>query len=299
MVSKRQIRIISAPSILGLKPNGVELLADRILSAGLPARFQVSNPPVIVADLNHLYNPNRDPDTGCLNTAAIKQHSMLVAGAVEEAVNQNHFALVLGGDCSILIGVMVALRKIGQPGLVFLDAHADFYSPERSVTGEIADMDLAIVSGNGPALLTDINMLRPYVNYEDIIHLGQRDQEETTRFDSPDIRLTGIRCFSEDVVRSQGVEKIVDQMMQTLERSSSEQLWIHFDTDVLDDKLNPAVDYRLPGGLSVEEVCRVISAVLGTGKCVGMTVTIYNPRLDIDRTACENIISCMSALTSL
>lgn len=59
------------------------------------------------------------------------------------------------------------------PGLIFLDANADFYEPEKSITGEVADMDLAIVTGRGPELLTNINDQRPYLRDENVIHIGQ------------------------------------------------------------------------------------------------------------------------------
>ncbi|CAN5501775.1 hypothetical protein BH23BAC1_BH23BAC1_25200 [soil metagenome] len=63
----------------------------------------------------------------------------------------------MGGDCSIHIGIMSALKEKGNYGLIFLDTHADFYAPEQSITGEVADMDLAIVTGRGPEILNNIN----------------------------------------------------------------------------------------------------------------------------------------------
>lgn len=72
---------------------------------------------------------------------------------------------MLGGDCSILLGNLLALRHRGRYGLFFIDGHADFYQPEASLTGEVADMDLAIASGRGPDVLTNIDGLK---------HLGAR-----------------------------------------------------------------------------------------------------------------------------
>jgi arginase len=61
-----------------------------------------------------------------------------------------------------------------------------------------------------------------------------------------------------------------------------EEFWIHYDTDVLSDDINPAVDYRLPGGLTLEQVVYLQHALLSSGKVVGMSVTIFNPLLDDD-----------------
>jgi arginase len=54
---------------------------------------------------------------------------------------------------SNIIGIMLALRRIGRFGLLFIDGHADFYQPETEPNGEVASMDLAIVSGRGPTVL--------------------------------------------------------------------------------------------------------------------------------------------------
>jgi arginase len=60
------------------------------------------------------------------------------------------------------------------------------------------------------------------------------------------------------------------------------EFWIHFDADVLDDAIMPAVDYRLPDGLTWIEIEHVLSAALAHPRAVGMEITIFNPRLDTD-----------------
>jgi arginase len=127
----QNIEIISAPSILGLKPSGVEYLPDSLLSSGIAEFLQVKNPVISLDTLNHKYSYDRDSDTKCLNTKAIRDFSSRLITVVHDIVTRNHFPLVLGGDCSILIGIMPALKTIGKYGLVFMDAHADFYEPEN------------------------------------------------------------------------------------------------------------------------------------------------------------------------
>jgi len=64
-------------------------------------------------------------------------------------------------------------------------------------------------------------------------------------------------------------------------------VWVHVDADVLDDAIMPAVDYRMPGGLSWHELQTVLPTALASGRTVGMEVTIFNSRLDGDgRIAC-------------
>jgi arginase len=289
----RNIEIISAPSILGLRPSGVQDLAKSLLAAGLEARLQVRHPVRQVDTLNEFYSHQRDPQTNCLNPELIKTFSLTLGEAVKDVVNEGHFPLVLGGDCSILIGIMPALKLKGSSGLIFLDAHADFYEPERSTTGEVADMDLAIVTGRGPAELTDINNLQPYVKDEHVIHIGQRDIEETIKYGSRDIRESGITCFSLAEIEKQGIEKITATALRYAQGLDVESFWIHFDTDVLADEINPAVDYRLRGGLSFSQLEHLMRKLLTSLPIAGMSVTIFNPRLDGDGSIARNIVENM------
>jgi arginase len=274
------IEIISAPSILGLKPNGVEDLPESLLKSGLEKTLRVTRPVIHVPTLNGLYVDKRDPETNCLNPIALRDFSLTLANTVIETLSKERFAFVLGGDCSILLGIMPALKAKGKYGIIFIDAHADFYESEKSTTGEVADMDLAIITGRGPELLTNINGLKPYVEDENVIHVGQRDWEETKEYQSQDIHETGIKCFSFADIESRGMERIANHILLYISQLDVEGFWIHFDTDVLSDELNPAVDYRLPGGLLFEQAELLIRNLLLTGSMVGLSITIFNPRLD-------------------
>ena len=283
------IQIISAPSILGLKPTGVENLGEGLLACGLAEKLNATNPVIIVPDLNHLYNSSRDPDTDCLNATPIREFSLALSQTIADTIANDRFALVLGGDCSILLGIMPALKAKETQGLVFIDAHADFYEPGQSITGEVADMDLAIVTGRGPELLTNINNLCPYVNDENIAHIGQRDHEETKQYGSRDIRETAIKCIPLADIENRGIKDILPELLQYIRGAPAERFWIHFDTDSLSDEINPAVDYRLPGGLSFEQTELLLQNLFSTGKITGMSVTIFNPSLDKEGHIARNI----------
>lgn len=297
---KGKIQLIAAPSILGLRPSGVECLADSLLACALAERIKSEQPVIRIPLLNHLYDPQRDVQTGCLNTKPLFEFSASLAHALTPVISQKQFAVVLGGDCSILLGIMPALKAKGDYGLLFLDAHSDFYTPGTSPTGEVADMDLAILTGRGPELLTNIDGLRPYVKEENVVHIGQRDQEETIRYDAPDIRKTGIQCISLAAIREKGLESSMHDVLYHIRARDLPGWWIHFDTDVLSDTANPAVDYRLPDGLLFEEVTFILEQLLSTGRIAGVSVTIFNPALDTSGLIAKNITACLAqALNAL
>jgi arginase len=71
--------------------------------------------------------------------------------------------------------------------------------------------------------------------------------------------------------------------------------WVHLDADVLDDAVMPAVDYRIPGGLSWEQLGATIRAAMRSGRAVGLEVTIYNPQLDRDGSAGPGLVETIAA----
>jgi arginase len=178
--------------------------------------------------------------------------------------------------------------------LIFLDAHADFYEPDKSTTGEVADMDLAIITGHGPNILTNIYELKPYVKEEHVIHIGQRDAKETKKYGSQDIRNTLIKCFDLERIAVKGLDNILDEILRLIHAADLDGYWLHFDTDVVSDEENPAVDYRLPGGLTFKEAEHLLHKLLETDKVIGMSVTIFNPKLDPNGQIAKKITNCIA-----
>ena len=102
-----------------------------------------------------------------LNPTGLRNYLPMLADAVGAVLDRGEFPIVLGGDCSILLGSALALRRRGRFGLLFLDGHADFYQPEAEPTGESASMDLALVTGRGPEIVANLEGRRPLVRDED------------------------------------------------------------------------------------------------------------------------------------
>ena len=82
-----------------------------------------------------------------------------------------------------------------------------------------------------------------------------------------------------------GVAAAAAEAMRHLSRPGLDGFFLHVDADVLDDAIMPAVDYRLPGGLSAMELSHVVRAAAESGRLAALEVTIYNPALDPDGTA--------------
>ena len=292
-----QFTIIDSPSILGLRPTGVELLPDALKAAGLIEKLHADYAGRVSTLLP--YNSDLDKVTLLLNPNSIKTLSIQLADIVSSVIYSRRYPIVLGGDCSILIGNLLALRRLGRYGLFFIDGHADFYQPEASLTGEVADMDLAIVSGRGPDILTNIDNLKPLVRDKDIILFGYRDREQASSFGSQDVRNTSINSFDLAYVKQRGIRTTATEAIKNILNDELFGFWIHLDADVLDDAIMPAVDYRLKGGLSFDELSELLKIIVGTGRSVGMDITIFNPNLDPDGSiACRFVSAIVKGISS-
>jgi arginase len=282
----RRYAIVEAPSVLGLRPTGVESLPDALLGAGLEVRLRarragrVEPPP---------YDERRDPGTLMLNPQGIADYTPKLADAIGEVLDTGDFPVVLGGDCSIVLGSLLALRRRGRYGLLYVDGHADFYQPEANTNGEAASSDLALATGRGPHIMTTFEGYRPLVLDADVVVLGFRDAEEAATYGSQ-VLPPEMRAIDLQELRRSGVDTIARDVIDRLSRPWLSGFWIHLDADVLDDDVMPAVDYRLPGGLSWQELHAVLRAALSSPRAAGFEVTIFNPALDHDGTIARALV---------
>ncbi len=240
------------------------------------------------------YDVERDAETLTLNATGIATYSRALANAVGDVMDRGEFPVVLGGDCSIVLGTLLALRRRGRYGLLFIDGHADFYNPEANPNGEAASMDLAYATGRGPALLTNLEGRGPLVQDEDVVAFGYRDAEEQAEYGSQPLPLN-LHAIDLCRIRRHGVEQCTRDAVAhlTRDRGPAEGFWLHVDADVLDDAIMPAVDYRLPDGLSWEQLTTALRIAVESNRVVGLDVTIYNPKLDPDGAGARGLVTAI------
>ncbi|MGP3999388.1 arginase family protein [Streptomyces sp. 8N706] len=285
----RELAIIEAPSVLGLRPSGVQGMPEALIDAGLPAGLGAVRADRVEAPS---YDPRRDGDTGVLNPVGIAQYSLRLADTVGGVLDRGCFPVVLGGDCSILLGNLLALRRRGRYGLLFLDGHTDFYQPSAEPTGEAASMELALATGRGPRLLTDLEGRRPLLRDEDVIAFAFRDAAESAEAGMQPLP-PQLHAIDLDGVRAVGAAAAARQAVGRLIAGESAGYWVHLDVDILDDAIMPAVDYRLPGGLTWQELESVLRTALADERAVGLDVTIFNPRLDPEGRIAARLAECL------
>ena len=294
--ARRAIDVIGAPSNLGLRPlrpghvPGARRAPGVLRAHRVVERLGAHDRGDVVAPA---YDPSPDAATGYRNGANLAAYTPQLALRIGAAIDERHFVLVLGGDCSVLIGAGLALKRRGRYGLLFIDGHSDFYFPRKPRPLSAAGMDLALATGHGPDALAGIDGLNPYFREDDTVvfayrDFGTPDEVETERFERAAFERRPI-----ERVRAQGVAASMRAALQRLENPELHGFWIHVDVDVLDPNVMPAVDSPDPGGLSLEELEDILAMALASPRVAGMELDIYDPDLDADGHLAERLVAML------
>src|SRR6266545_2266101 len=283
MPPQRSAVVVDAPSNLGLRPPspdtipGCWRLPQALRQAGIVTRLDATDGGRV---LPPSYTPDRDA-TGTRNGLAIAGYSVKLADRLGEVLDAGGFPVLLGGDCSILLGAMLALCRRGRYGLAYLDGHLDFRHPGNSEQlSAVAGEDLAVVTGRGPEQLAALEDRRPLVRDADVVALGHHDPDPAWYQDVT--TTTVITVIGADQIRRDGAAAAAAAALAVLEGRGLDGFWIHVDVDVLDREVIPAVDSPEPDGLDYQELITLLRALTASDLAVGAEVTIFDPDLDPD-----------------
>ena len=278
------IGLISAPTNLGLRPpvpggapgasKGPEALREAGLHQRLLARGAVDEGTVLPG--RYVAAPDLPPET-LRNQASIVDHSVRLAARIGEVQARGRAPLIIGGDCSLLIGTGLAMSRRGRHGLVHIDGHTDFRHPGNSdECASLAGEDLAAAVGLHWPVVSDIEGRSPYIAADDVVHVGSRGDDEHL----DEVRGTLARTILASELQQVGTRIAAQWIREVVTQQGVAGYWLHVDLDVLDPAHLPAVDSPSPGGLSPAELTDLLAS-LAPG-ATGAQVTVFDPDLDPD-----------------
>lgn len=288
------IVLIDAPSNLGLRSVSGEqqgtweapaVLAGLGLAEALNAiRHQHLSRPE--------YSPLKQPGSRILNAQGIREFGEVLSAQVAKCLAEKEFPLVIGGDCSILLGCLHGARSRGEVGLVHIDGHSDFFHPGNYDERELrsaAGMDLALATGRGEAILAQWDG-RPLIEDSHAVQIGERDELDDD-YPFQDLFQSEITSFPVRKVLAHGVSETVELVLE-LTRIPKD-IWVHVDVDVLAEDEMLAVDSPGSPGLTVSQLTQMLRELMYSGRVIGMDVTIYDPSMDLDRRYGRKIVECL------
>ncbi|MDQ3699204.1 MAG: arginase family protein [Gemmatimonadota bacterium] len=293
----RPIAVVGAPSSIGIRPydnSGIrrlDLAPGALREQRLPARLAARDCGDVVPP------PYRDilrPPGRPRNEEGVATYSRALARHVAAAADGGAFVLVLGGDCSIVLGCLLGIRRPGRPpaGLVYVDAHSDFATPEESRTGSAASMCLALAVGRGDTPLARLGDDQPLARAADVVVIGRRDDAEPW-YGQDALHALPILDLPDAAVRERGPAGAARAALERVTRPEVGGFWIHVDADVLDPAVLPAVDSPEPGGLGLDELAELLIPLVRHPGAHGLELTIYDPTLDPDRTSAARLAALL------
>jgi arginase len=299
----RPIAIVGAPSSIGIKPyeNGEPRALDQAPRVyrrlGLVSRLGADDQ----GDVTPL--PYRDfvrPPGRTRNESEMVSYSQELAERVAGLAKQPRFVIVLGGDCSIVLGSLWGLRRAGKSrvGLAYLDGHADFATPMESRTGSVASMCLGLAVGRSESPLARLGggdgpLARP----DDVALVGRRDEHEPW-YGHEALHASAVLDLPHATVGNTGYGRVADAVLERVARADLDGFWIHLDADLLDAAVMPAVDSPEPGGPDLDQLAELLRPLVNHPKALGMELTIYDPKLDPDLTCGRRLVGLLEGLLS-
>jgi arginase len=291
-MEKRTIRIIGIPIDLGQQHRGVDIGPVAIRYAGLAGALR--NLGYWTEDLGNIDVPGHYTLVGTSyaeRLPLIRAACKTTYGLARDAIRDGTVPIFLGGDHSAAIGSIGGITHDGACGIVWIDAHGDFNTPETSQSCNIHGMALAILLGRGPRELVDVGRLGAKVKADQVVLIGVRDLDRRER---EHIRESGCTIFTMRDIDEIGMCGVLQKTMKILSRF--ERIHISLDMDGLDADEAPGVGTPVPGGLTYREAQLLMETICDTGRLNSLDIMETNPILDISNRTAQTAVSLASSL---
>lgn len=207
-------------------------------------------------------------------------------------MGQGRMPIFLGGDHAISIGTVSSVAVKEPVGLIWVDAHADFNTPQTSPSGNLHGMPLAVLTGDGYPSLVDAGHPGTKIPLDHVVMIGQRDLDPGEK---KRIKACGITIFTMRDIDEQGIGAVAAKIMGKF--AHLKRVHLSLDMDALDPVEAPGVGTPVPGGISYREAHLLMELLADSGKLCAMDLVEINPILDqANKTAKLAVELILSAL---
>nr|WP_320190132.1 arginase [uncultured Desulfobacter sp.] len=274
----KKISIIGIPMDFGQSLRGVDMGPAAVRYTGLIQKLRSLGHEVV--DTGDIRIPIRDGDaiTKSAKIDYVKEITQIctsVFDAGKSAIEEGRFPLFIGGDHSISIGTVAAATHHDPAGLIWVDAHGDFNTPQSSPSGNIHGMPLAVLTGEGYDELLNVGSPRVKVMPEHVVMIGQRDLDPKEK---ERLKSSGITVFSMREIDESGISAVANKALMKF--AHLKRIHLSIDMDALDPLEAPGVGTPVPGGITYREAHLLMEILADSGKVRSMDLVEINPILD-------------------
>ncbi len=286
------IRIVGAPLDLGQSRRGVDLGPTALRYAGL--KSALTRLGYQVEDRGNIETVERDtlPDApGMAFLQLVVDACERIYEASRQAVADGAVPLVLGGDHSIAVGTVGGVSHEHRTGVLWIDAHGDFNTPDTSPSGNLHGMPLAALCGHGAPELVDAGRPGAKLRPEDVILFGVRDLDSC---EQALIQHAGITTYTMRQIDERGLAPLATEALERL--GHVDRIHVSLDMDSIDPREAPGVGTQVPGGLSYREGHLLMELIAEHGAIGSVDVVEVNPILDTRNQTAKLALGLLSSL---
>jgi len=285
---KDKIKIIGIPTDLGQTHRGVDVGPSAIRYAGLAARLAQLG--AIISDAGNIHVPVRESLNHEDLLPAIRKACETAYHAAKETISKGWLPIFLGGDHSIAIGTIGGMADNAPVGVIWVDAHGDFNTPETSKSGNIHGMALAVLTGKGYPELVNIGKKGRKLDPENVVLIGVRDLDPEEK---NLLKKSGIAIYTMRDIDERGISVCTHEALNHLRHM--ERIHVSLDLDCLDPMIAPGVGTPVPGGLTYREAHLLMEIIADIHAPVSMDIVEINPIMDTRNQTAEAAVDlCVS-----
>ena len=264
--------VIEACIDLGTHVDGANLGPNKIVEGlDLERVEKIETRPVV---------KSRDPSDRYKNMTEINRFNEELYNIERNVINENYFPITLGGDHSLAIGSALASNSIHDNlGIIWIDSHGDFNTPETTITGNIHGYPFAAICGYENKEFVGFHKGN-FFNPKNAVLVGGRD------IDIPDevnnLKKAGVKVFTTEDIIKYGAKNIMEQAFK-IASNGTNGVHISYDLDSIDPEVAPGVSIKAPDGFNKEAAYEMLDSIVTHADSVkSMDIVEFNPMYDKD-----------------
>lgn len=278
----KTVTLIGAPTDVGAGARGGSMGPEALRVAGIARAvsrmgFDVRD----AGDVQGPLNPDAPPVDGYRHFGEVLAWCTAVRDGVYKALTEDTLPILMGGDHCLAIGSVAGVARWCSDrdiplSVIWLDAHADFNSPDTTPSGNIHGMPVAFICGHGEPRLNSIGPSVPMLDSSRIVQVGIRsvDALEKLALNESEVTVFDMRKIDE-----MGMREVMEKTLEIASRDGG-HVHVSFDVDFLDPPIAPGVATTVPGGPTYREAQLCMEMIHDSGLMGSLDIFEINPAYD-------------------
>jgi arginase len=287
-MAKQRVSLIGVPTDIGASHRGGSMGPEALRVAGLEQALRALGHEILDrGNVSGPVNPMREPIEGYRHLDETIAWCENARDAIYTALVHGDIPVMLGGDHCLAMGSIAAVskfcRKKKKRLVVFwLDAHADFNTPNSSPSGNLHGMPVAVASGFGHQKLLAMGDAVPMISPTHVVQIGIRSVDAVEKIK---VSESGVVIYDMRQIDEIGMRGVMEKALAFANQPNT-HLHVSFDVDFLDPMIAPGVATTVSGGPNYREAQLCMEMIHDSGLLKSLDVVELNPAFDIhNRTA--------------